>query len=127
MNLSQLEQYTKSLDLLLLTVEQIKKDFNLFGLEVSFSGNQETAYEELTAQIKPYIESLLTNQYQRLLSLLYRIDLPEKTVAKIILNPGDDMSLDLTDLILKRELQKVVIREHYKQQQNENFTNKLED
>lgn len=127
MKFTDLAPYTNRLDLLNLTVEQIKKDFNLFGAEISFSGRTESAYLELFQQIKPYIESLLNHNYEKLLTLLYRIDVTEKSISNIVLNAGDEMVNEMTDLIIKRELQKVVIREYYKQTENNNQSNELSD
>lgn len=127
MNFTDLTSYTKRLDLLNLTVEQIKKDFNLFGIEISFSGHADKAYNELFSQIKPYIESLLNHNYEKLLTLLYRIDVTEKSISNIVLNSGDEMVNEMTDLIIKRELQKVVIREYYKQTENNKQSNELSD
>lgn len=36
----------------LLTAEQVRKDFAMFGMEVTFSGNVSFAYEELFKQLK---------------------------------------------------------------------------
>ena len=126
MNTSDLIKYTRRIDLLSLTVDQIKKDFNLYGMEISFSGNGDSAYDELIAQIKPYIEILITSNYGKFLTLLYRIDVPEKKLAEIILNSKDTMALEISDLIIKRELQKIVLRTYYKKNANQNQPNELE-
>lgn len=109
-----IEKYTLRLDLLNETVEQIKKDFSENGLTVSFTGNTQTAYTELFKQIHPFIKKLLISGYPQLMSILYRIDIPEKLFKTAINLPMDDASEQLTHLIIKRELQKVVIRNFYK-------------
>lgn len=97
-----IQPYLNDLEILNATVEQIKKDFSFFSLPVHFSGNRETAYNELCEQIHPHIKKLQETNYEQLLSVLYRIDVPEK---QITLNAEH-----LTDLIIKRCLQKVVLR-----------------
>lgn len=109
------ERYQRSLDLLQEVVQQVNKDFHLQGFEVSFSGAGDTAYQELTEQLVPVIEYMLEHQVDRFWNLIYGIDLNESKVKQILF--GNDVNTNaiqqLTDLILKRELQKVVIRHFY--------------
>lgn len=102
-----IQPYLNDLDILKQTVEQIQKDFSFFSLSVTFSGNKETAYEELCEQIHPHIKKLQETNYERLLSVLYRVDIPEQQITN---NAEPESSKHLTDLIIKRCLQKVVLR-----------------
>jgi hypothetical protein len=108
-----LQAFAKRTDLLQQVVAQLNKDFQLSGFEVRFSGDSDNAYQELTDQLLPVIGQMLEYQNERFWTLLYSIDINEKQVREALF--GEDMnSLQLlTDLILKRELQKVVIRNHY--------------
>lgn len=108
-----LEAYSKRLDLLKEVVAQLNKDFQLNGFEVNFTGNEQDAYRELSDQLRPIIDQMLEFQTERFWSLVYAIDLNETKVREVLF--GDDVNAlgRLTDLILKRELQKVVIRNHY--------------
>lgn len=106
-------RYERSIDLLQEVVAQLNKDFQLNGFEVTFSGKGETAYQELTVELVPLIEYLLEKQPERFWNLLYCIDLNESKVKKALFGTDSDSIQQLTDLILKRELQKVVIRRHY--------------
>jgi hypothetical protein len=112
---SDYERYEQSVWLLKEVVGQVNKDFRLQGFDVEFSGKGETAYQELSDQLKPVIEYMLENQTEKFWNLIYGIDLSESKVRRILF--GNDENIDaiheLTDLILKRELQKVVIRLHY--------------
>lgn len=112
---SDYQRYEQSVWLLQEVVGQINKDFRLQGFDVEFSGTGETAYRELSDQLKPVIEYMLENQTEKFWNLIYGIDLSESKVRRILF--GTDQEIDaikeLTDLILKRELQKVVIRLHY--------------
>lgn len=109
------ERYQRSVTLLQDVVTQINKDFRLQGFDVEFSGEGETAYRELSEQLAPVIDYMLENQTDKFWNLIYGIDLNENKVKQILF--GDEGALDaigqLTDLILKRELQKVVIRLFY--------------
>ncbi len=114
-NFTDLSQYFNRLDLIKDTADQIIKDFDMFGLEVKFSGNAYNAYEELFEQIEPHIDKLISSNRQKFLGILYRIDLSDEQIKKAVNeNSFETFSAIVSDLIIKRELQKVVIRDHYK-------------
>ena len=107
--------YLNRLDLNKDTANQVIKDFDMFGLEITFSGNAYNAYEELFEQIHPHMEKLITGNRQKFMGILYRIDLSEEQIKKAINeNYSEPFSEIITDLVIKRELQKVVIRKQYK-------------
>jgi len=110
----EIKNYVNRLDLLNETVEQIKKDFGESGITIHFSGNVQTAYEELIDQILPFIQQLLKSNYSHLMQVLYKIDVPEKLFKNSFDEDPADAPKKITELIVKRELQKVVIRNHYK-------------
>lgn len=115
MNLSNISQYFNRLDLIKATADQIIKDFDMFGLEIKFSGNAYNAYEELFEQIEPHIDQLLNSNRQKFMGILYRIDLSDEQVKIAVNNNSSEpFSAIISDLIIKRELQKVVIRNQYK-------------
>jgi hypothetical protein len=102
--------YLTDIHILTLTAEQIKKDFAFFSLPVNFSGNKETAYIELFDQIEPHIKKLMETDHQKLLSLLYRVDIKEQEIHRAT---EYEPSKHLTDLVIKRCLQKVILRKLY--------------
>ncbi len=107
--------YINRLDLIKDTANQIIKDFDMFGMEIKFSGSVYNAYEELFDQIRPRIENLISNNHQKFMGILYRIDLSEEQIKKAVNeNFSEPFSDIITDLIIKRELQKVVIRSQFK-------------
>jgi hypothetical protein len=69
-------------------------------------------FSELFSQTEPFIRKLIATHYEKLLQLLYRIDVNEKLIAEAV-NEGKNISGEITRLILYRELQKVVIRNYY--------------
>ncbi|MCC7331754.1 MAG: hypothetical protein IT232_04010 [Flavobacteriales bacterium] len=96
-------------------VAQISKDFGWINLSISFSGDKETPYQELFFKILPIVDELLNDDYGKLQSLLYRIDIDSEFInRKLKENPQADTSEIITDCIIKRELQKVIIKELYK-------------
>lgn len=112
--------YLNRIDLLKETVEQIQKDFGESGFNIHFSGKPETAYQELVEQITPFIQKNLQSNYTYLMQVLYKIDIPEKHFKDALNKNPQSVSLQITELIIKRELQKVVIRNHYKKQSSDN-------
>lgn len=113
-SLSELSPYYNRTDLLEKVVAQIKKDFNWFSLEITFTSNEESPYQELYKQILPLIDELLNDDYPKLMAMLYRIDLDEDFLnRKLKETEHVDTDEIITDLIIKRELQKIIIRELY--------------
>ncbi len=106
-------------DLIRKAAAQIIKDFAEFGFEVSFSGNGEGFYEEVFKQMKVHIEHIMGEHYSQFLNFLYRIDVSEAQVSVYQKEMGDVSYEDaLTELIIHREMKKVMIREYFKAQQS---------
>lgn len=95
-------------EMVLACVKQVQKDLGMFNIVLHFSGQVETAYEELFHQLQPEIERLLC-QNSMLPQILYRVDVEEEQVKKVM-QKDEPFSFALTRLILWRELQKVVTR-----------------
>lgn len=115
MDISNISHYFNKLELIKDTANQIIKDFDMFGLEIKFSGNAYNAYEELFEQIQPHIKKLIDTNHSKFMGILYRIDVSDEQIKKAVNeNTSEPFSEIITDLIIKRELQKVVIRQHYK-------------
>ena len=113
---SELENYKNKEEIIRLTAEQIIKDFNQFGLEVSFSGVVQYAYNELYEQLLIHIIDLINRNSQKLYSLLYQIDLSENKIRNIYANnPDRQLNEIITEMILERELKKVATRIYFKE------------
>ena len=99
------------------TANQVIKDFALFGMQVTFPDNLHWAYDELFAQLNKHVSELLQTNNKLLLSLLYQIDVSERSIQVRSSERSDsDLSSTITDLILERELKKVITRNYFKQQ-----------
>jgi len=115
---SELERSKREEKFVLLTAQQVKKDFAMFGMQVDFSGNIIFAYNELFDQLKIHIDDLLNTNYEKLKSLLYQIDLSEKEIT----NTDSEIHFSsiselITHKILERELKKVLIRTYFKEKE----------
>lgn len=101
------------------TIAQIKKDFGMYSIEISFDGNMETAYEQLMNKLGAEITNLLAMDKNKLQSILYRIDLSEIAIKKAIrLSSGTDIAENsekvIAHEIIVRELKKVLTRNYFK-------------
>jgi hypothetical protein len=111
----QIEKAKFDTEVIELTAKQVIKDFLQFGMDVSFSGNVYRAYDELFDQLEPHISHLLNTSYQRLMSLLYQIDVGEAKLNRLIDDrPGSSIAEVITEAILERELLKVLTRLYFK-------------
>jgi len=114
-NLS-IEPYRDREEIIRQVAAQIEKDFAQFGLEVQFSGDINYAYEELYSQLKEHLIWLMDRDYHRLILLLYQIDLSEKQIIQTELKYPDVPKSDLlAELVILRELKKVLIRNYFKE------------
>lgn len=113
--LSELQPYYNRKDLIEKVVKQIQKDFEWFSLDIIFSNNPNISpYQELFQQILPLVDEMLNEDYPKLLSILYRIDIDEEFINRKLKETSNaDTDEVITDLIIKRELQKVIIKEIY--------------
>ena len=115
--ISDLRPYLNRPDILSETAKQVIKDFGMTGMEIKFSGNADNAYRELFLQILPLIEKMQSENFQNFYSLMYRIDISELQIKKAVEGSKDKtFSEVVTELILQRELLKVVFRRQYSKQ-----------
>ena len=112
--MTDIASYLNRLDILNETAQQIIKDFGMNQIEIKFSGNARNAYAELFSQIVSFMEKLQKENFQNFYNLMYRIDISETQIKKAVESSKDkSFSEVIADLILKRELLKVVFRKQY--------------
>ncbi|MFI5219673.1 MAG: hypothetical protein ACHQNT_09300 [Bacteroidia bacterium] len=112
METPQIEKYRHDLEIIRNTAQQVIKDFSLHGVEITFSGNELTAYDELKQQLIPALAKL--HQAGTFTALLYRIDVDEKKVNEILNNSATkDIASQLASLVIEREFMKVLLRKLY--------------
>ena len=102
------------------TACQIMKDFGMFGIEISFSGNIDNAYQELHQQLITQISRYLEKDYGRLMSVLYQVDITEREIEKASRELPHYNQLEvLAHQVIHRELKKVLFRKYYKAKSEE--------
>lgn len=112
-----LDTYFNKEDYIIQTAEQIMKDFALFGVELTFSGDVNKAYIEMHEQLSYQIEELSGYEQEKLKAILYQIDIGQRDV-QTIRDGLSENSFDnlLAHQIILRELKKVVLRKYFKEQ-----------
>ena len=110
-----LEFFLNKEDIVMETAQQIMKDFGMFGIEITFSGNVEKAYHELHEQLINQISVYLDKDYSRLMAVLYQVDITEQEIAKAHreLPHYNDLEV-LAHQVIFRDLKKVLYRKYYK-------------
>ena len=110
-----IEFFLNKADIVRETADQIMKDFGMFGIEITFSGNVENAYHELHEQLINQISVYLDRDYSRLMAVLYQVDITEREIAKAHqeLPHYNDLEV-LAHQVIFRDLKKVLYRRYYK-------------
>jgi hypothetical protein len=97
------------------TAEQIMKDFGMFSVTITFSGNVSEAYNELHVQLVDQIGILLDRDYGRLLSILYQVDISDKEIVRTAQELPDYNHVEvIAHQIIVRDLKKVLTRHYFR-------------
>lgn len=93
---------------------QLSKDFESAGLDISFTSNLPKDLELLINTVKVQIETLSKKTPHLLPILLYRIDISEQQIKVYSKkNPDAIYEVLLAELIIKRILQKVILKKTF--------------
>ena len=92
---------------------------NLIKKELSIDLPENIVLNELAIILSAYINELVQTDFQKLVFILYRIDVNETKLKKILKqNPGEDSGRIIADLIIERQLQKIKSRQQFSQRDN---------
>lgn len=106
-------------DLIRETALQIIKDFSEFELDIQFSGNVQDFYQELFGQMRKHVDNLLGENGEKFFNLLYRIDVsPDEINSYQQQFPQVPLPDVITELIIHRELKKILIRDYFRRSQH---------
>ena len=90
--------------------------------ELAIDLPEKISTDELQGQLILYINQLIQNHFEQLVSLLYRIDVSETKIKALLQQqPDEDAAKIIVSLIIERQLEKIKSRREYSQQNN-NFT-----
>lgn len=107
----QLLQYAKEKVLFIKLVRQLQKDFVLANISVDIK--EDIGITELKDLLHEKIYFLLMERFPEYLNLLYIVDVPENLFKELIVTDAVEISEQVSFLILKREFQKVRLKEKY--------------
>ncbi len=97
------------------TAAQIMKDFGMFGVEITFSGNTDNAYAELHNQLISQITLLVERNYDLLLSVLYQVDITDREIYKAQQELPHYSHIEIiAHQVIVRDLKKVLLRRYFK-------------
>ncbi len=100
------------------TASQIMKDFGMFGVEITFSGNVNNAYSELHKQLTTQIMELMQQNYDKLLSVLYQVDITDRDIARAENELSHYTHVEIiAHVVIVRDLKKVLLRHYFKTRQ----------
>jgi hypothetical protein len=127
--LQNIEDYTKDLTWMLKALEQLEKEFQVEGWVFRKPIDPNTAFEEIALQLHPKFKELIERRGDDYCKqILYTIDVSEHQVTKAAtLEMDTQFSEILTKLIIRRCLQKVLIRNYYKTSQKDALGSSLEE
>lgn len=118
------QQFLSKKELLRALILQLRKDFNSAGIPIKLLLTRKYSFEALCEAVH---EAFTDQSATSIFNLLYRVDISETQLRKGMPTPGIDPQL-MAGLIIKRELQKVVLRSLYSNKENSSTeTGRIED
>jgi hypothetical protein len=71
------------------------------------------------SRLKDHINELILHRFDYLVSLLYRMDIDEKKLRRLIADhPGADAAAIIAEMVIERQLMKIKSRQEFRQQDN---------
>ncbi|MBL7745063.1 MAG: hypothetical protein JNN00_16435 [Chitinophagaceae bacterium] len=75
--------------------------------------------EELRKKLSAHINTLINNDFEKLVFLLYRVDVNEARMRALLAHKeGENAAGLIADLIIERQLQKIKSRQQFRQRDN---------
>ena len=75
--------------------------------------------EGLREKIADHVNELIQNDFQKLVNILYRIDINEPRLKLLLKeNPNSDAGKIIADLIIERQIQKIRSRREHRKDEN---------
>ena len=113
----EVQQYLAKKNWLAATIQQIQKDLSWQNLELPLSISP--CAEELQEQLSKLFSFLEQAQYQKMMNILYQVDVGEEQIQKAMSETVDEPFSDVVaKLLMKRCLLKVVMKHHFSNQEN---------
>ncbi len=89
--------------------------FDIVSANFELQNREVISLEDLHLILSKRIRELLDNNIEKLLYILYRIDVSQKKTDDLFNNPSkDEIAFLIADAVINRQLQKVQTRKKYK-------------
>jgi hypothetical protein len=110
------------------TIESISQEFTIEKDEALLKSDDLARIHVLRNILAEKLNELLQNNFEKLRFFLYRVDIPEETVARLYTETNrSDLHFKLADLIIEREMQKVRTRLAYEESKRQEHGSGSED
>ena len=87
--------------------------------DLSASLPEKISLDELYGQLTGYINELIKNDFEKLITYLYRIDVNEQKLKQLLKQfAGQDAGNIIATLIIERQLQKIKTRQEFSRRDN---------
>ncbi len=98
-------------------MEHRKELILILNNELALEMPEKISFEELRENLSHHINSLIQTNFQKLVVLLYRIDVSESKLKTLLLENTDaHAGAIIADLIIERQLQKLKSRQEFRNQ-----------
>ena len=88
------------------------------NIELSIDIAEKISYSELHSQLSTYINGLIKNDFDKLITYLYRIDVNEQKLKSLLQqNPNEVAGNIIATLIIERQQQKIKSRKQFSQRE----------
>ncbi len=92
----------------------------LLNHELSVKIAAHKSYAEIHVQLSAYINTLIKDDFDKLIAYLYRIDVNEEKLKSLLQQkPGEDAGNIIAALIIERQQQKIKWRKQFSQQKGD--------
>jgi hypothetical protein len=96
-----------------------KELIQILNTELAIELPEKISFEELKENLSQHINHLIDTNFQKLVAILYRVDVSEFKLKKLLdENTGEDSCSVIADLIIERQLQKIKSRQQFHKRDN---------
>lgn len=113
--LQELNKHADKAELLKDVALQLEKDLNRSGIKTDWTEDEVSDSRRIIENLREILHTLYETDRAKLSAIMYSVDLSEREISRQLNRPNAmEMPEELAILILKRVLQKVVLRKYYK-------------
>ena len=91
---------------------QLSKDFRDSDFDKELAPISIDKPNDLPVLVNQFLNQLLSKSIEQFFQLMYKVDIPDADIKNQVIASGIDIDT-LTELVLKRELLKILLREKY--------------